>query len=125
MGGGGQVCEKENGDRIYAGRLTQRGSRMEDGIYYYDSKAQGIIFSYRADKDKEDMQFFFARLTSQDQDDLLIFYKEGGVITYDVYWNEGGRFERGGTMSIEDNCNSRGVYFINIDSKYYSLGYLL
>jgi hypothetical protein len=44
----GQVCEKDYGDGLYASGLTQRGSGVDDGIYYHDSEAQGILFSIRA-----------------------------------------------------------------------------
>jgi lysophospholipase L1-like esterase len=86
----GKVCEKDYGNGIYAGSLTQKGSGLGDGIYYHESEAQGVLFSTRVGEDEE-QDFFFARLVSRSRDDLLVSNKDSntGVVTYDVYLNSG------------------------------------
>ncbi|KAL5341394.1 hypothetical protein BJX70DRAFT_405980 [Aspergillus crustosus] len=108
--GGGQVREKEFGNGIYAGGPHTKGQ----------CEAQGVVFSYQAEKNVEeddgDTQFFFARLASRERDDLLVFHRDTeGTVTHEVYWNDGGRIQTGGTLSTKDNCNARGVHFRDIN----------
>ncbi|RDW68818.1 putative esterase [Aspergillus mulundensis] len=117
------VCEKVYGDGIYAGGLTQRGSGEEDGIYYHDSEARGVVFSVsvadsgRVDLDDYD-RFFFGRMFSPDWDDLLVWALLDGAVRYEVYRNNGqGAFESAGSMSVADNCNPAGVHFVDINGE--------
>ncbi|KAL4983331.1 hypothetical protein BDW68DRAFT_191412 [Aspergillus falconensis] len=117
VGGDGQ-CEKEYGNGVYAGGLTQRGSGQEDGIYYHDSEAMGEVFSLIMGEDEFD-SIFFARIFSRDRDDLLYWSVFHGNVRYRVYPNiEGGQdkfSEDGYFLSVDDNCNPAGVHFIDIN----------
>jgi hypothetical protein len=53
-------CEKQYGDGVSAGGLTQRGSGEDDGIYYHSGESKGIVLSVISDYDRD--QWFFARL---------------------------------------------------------------
>jgi hypothetical protein len=114
-------CANESGGLKHSGGLTQPVSGEEDGIYYHSSEPKGIILtlegSFGADV------FFFARLFSRDQDDLLVWKREvaGGPVRYEVYRNTRNPsrlFANAGLMSVADNCIPRGVRFIDLNGKY-------
>ncbi|KAL4902118.1 hypothetical protein BDW74DRAFT_187076 [Aspergillus multicolor] len=124
--GGGGVCEKQYGDGIYAGGLTQRGSGEEDGIYYHESEAKGIVLSTsiaasgREDIDDYD-RFFFGRIFETDKDDLLVWGTVNGAVRYKVWRNVDGQgnYQSASSLSVADNCNPAGVHFVDINGDGY------
>ncbi|KAL4898828.1 hypothetical protein BDW74DRAFT_184352 [Aspergillus multicolor] len=99
------VCEKQYGDGIYAGGLTQRGSGEEDGIYYHDIEAKGVVFSIS--------------IPASGREDLDDY---DWAVRYEVYWNVDGQgaFESAGPLSVTDNCNPAGVHFVDINGDGYN-----
>ncbi|KAL5362439.1 hypothetical protein BJX96DRAFT_177152 [Aspergillus floccosus] len=111
-------CEKQYGDGVYAGGLTQRGSGEQDGIYYHSSESKGIVLSVLSDFDRR--QWFFARLFRQDRDDLLGWFdKPDGSVAYGTWRNTGNpsnMFVKVADTSVGDNCIQPGVNFIDINA---------
>lgn len=65
-------------------------------------------------------QWRFARLFSSGKDDLVgWFEKSPGIAAYGVWKNNGdyntARFDAIADMTVDDNCISRGVRFIDIN----------
>ncbi|THC94729.1 hypothetical protein EYZ11_005768 [Aspergillus tanneri] len=111
-------CEKDYGDGVDAGGLTQRGSGLDDGIYYHDSQEKGTLLSLDSQGDDGD-HFFFARLFRRERDDLLRWNKNDDAVVYHTWKNTGnekGMFKRIGDVSVADNCKPAGVNFIDINA---------
>ncbi|KAH8657733.1 hypothetical protein BX600DRAFT_400504 [Xylariales sp. PMI_506] len=109
-------CEKTPGSGISAGANTQTGSGDDDGIYYHDSTEMGTLLTITSDWDRN--QWSFARLFSQDRDDLLGWINEtDGSITYAVWRNDGD----GVMTKIDDmtnfpnQCIPRGLHFVDLN----------
>ncbi|KAI1765641.1 carbohydrate esterase family 3 protein [Hypoxylon sp. FL1150] len=109
-------CDKTAGTGVSAGAETQTGSGYDDGIYYHDSEAMGTILTITSDWDRN--QWVFARLFSQDRDDLLGWISESdGSITYAVWRNDGdGVMTKINDMTnFPNQCIPRGLRFIDLN----------
>ncbi|OTA98047.1 carbohydrate esterase family 3 protein [Hypoxylon sp. CI-4A] len=109
-------CDKTAGGGVSAGANTQTGSGYDDGIYYHESEAMGSLLTITSSWDRN--QWVFARLFSQDRDDLLGWISESdGSITFAVWRNDGD----GVMTKIDDmtnfpnSCVPRGLRFIDLN----------
>ncbi|OQE36040.1 hypothetical protein PENCOP_c012G03701 [Penicillium coprophilum] len=118
MNSTGGSCEKQYGDGVSAGGLTQRGSGEDDGIYYHSGESKGMILSIVSDYDRD--QWFFARLFRRDRDDLLgWFQQDDGSVAYGTWRNTGKEsemFVKIADTTVDDNCIQPGVNFIDINA---------
>lgn len=114
------TCEKEYGDGVSAGGLTQRGSGEDDGIYYHSSDSMGVIFERTSPT--SDMNWIFTRLLNSDRDDLLLWHKFDNKVEYTMWRNTGNedaRFEQlSSFLSVDDDCIPPGVNFIDVNGKF-------
>ncbi|GIK05073.1 hypothetical protein Aspvir_009172 [Aspergillus viridinutans] len=117
-GSDGLQCDKQYGDGVYAGGLTQRGSGEDDGIYRHDSASMGIVLTVESDYDRN--QWFFVRLFARERDDFVGWYERNdGSQWYGVWRNTGDEanlFTKIADMNVSIACIPRGVNFIDINA---------
>jgi hypothetical protein len=113
------ACDKKYGNGIYAGGLTQKGYGKDDGIYFHESMLNVISFSHNSPWDRD--QWRFARLFSQNYDDILAWVNDSpsaGKNSYIVWRNSAdgkGKFTVSMTMPVDLFCNPAGINFIDMN----------
>ncbi|KAI0147783.1 hypothetical protein GGR57DRAFT_244744 [Xylariaceae sp. FL1272] len=116
------TCDKTFGSGTPPGGLTQRGSGIDDGIYYHDSVSMGVILTLYSDYDRN--QWFLARLYGRDRDDIVGWFQQGtDDVVYGVWRNTGNPdavyVKLANDLSVANNCIPRGVHFVDLNGDGY------
>jgi hypothetical protein len=115
-------CDKQYGDGIYAGGLTQRGSGVDDGIYYHETLSKGVVLNLTSEWDRN--QWRFARLFSRDYDDLVAWYEKTEDKHVFAVWKNLGSEDKGKAgqfrqiTDLDPNmfCKPAGIRFIDMNA---------
>ncbi|KAL2202779.1 hypothetical protein CC79DRAFT_1344773 [Sarocladium strictum] len=115
----GMGCDKQFGNGIFAGGLTQRGYGEHDGIYYHDSEDTGYHLDYTSPWDRD--QWRFARLFSRDYDDFIAWVEDTPNNHRFVVWRNSadgrGNFVRlGDYLNPSMYCIPRGVRWVDMNA---------
>ncbi|KAH7320726.1 hypothetical protein B0I35DRAFT_500940 [Stachybotrys elegans] len=113
---GPTVCDKFAGSGTDAGGLTQRGYGHDDGIYIHSSQQMPVSWTWDSDWDRD--QWRFARLFSQNYDDLVAWVNLTETDhVFSLWKNSGdgkGTFTRIADLIPDLYCNPRGIHFIDM-----------